>query len=197
MAQQQATIPSTHGGVRGIINANATDAETRLAKADKCRMGWADFNDLATQSTPIAITSAGGWTLLTNDKAGPNTNTNFLPEGVTSSVFASNQFNFIQLDIGDCIDVRLDLLVTTTSPNQNVLTRLRMGIGSPSEFSIIFTQLNYKSAGLNYVSRYNGIYIGSNDIKNYPAKFEIMSDANASVKVNGWFCKFLLRGEAS
>ena len=197
MAQQQATIPNTHGGVRGIINANATDAETRLSKADKCRMGWADFNDLATQSTPIAITSAGGWTLLTNDKAGPNTNTNFLPEGVTSSVFASNQFNFIQLDIGDCIDVRLDLLVTTTSPNQNVLTRLRMGIGSPSEFSIIFTQLNYKSAGLNYVSRYNGIYIGSNDIKNYPAKFEIMSDANASVKVNGWFCKFLLRGEAS
>ena len=197
MAQKQATIPNTHGGIRGIINDNATDAETRLAKADKCRMGWADFNDLTTATTPISVTSAGGWTLLTNDKAGPNTNTSFLPEGVTTSVFASNQFNFSQLDIGDAIDLRLDLLVTTSAPNQNILTRLRMGIGSPSEFSIIFTQLQYKSAGLNYVSRYNGIYIGSNDIKNYPAKFEIMSDANASVHVNGWFCKFLLRGEVS
>ena len=197
MAQKQATIPNTHGGIRCIINDNATDAETRLAKADKCRMGWADFNDLATTTTPIAITSAGGWTLLTNDKSGPNTNTSFLPEGVTTSVFESNQFNFSQLDVGDAIDIRLDLLVTTSSPNQNILTRLRMGIGSPSEFSIIFTQLQYKSAGLNYVSRYNGIYIGSNDIKNYPAKFEIMSDANASVRVNGLFCKFLLRGEVS
>lgn len=197
MTQQQATIPNTHGGVRGVVNANATDAETRLAKADKCRMGWADFNDLNTATHPISVTSAGGWTLLTNDKSGPYTNTNFLPEGLTSSIFSSNQFDFSQLKIGDAIDARLDLLVTTSSPNQNITTRLRMGIGSPSEFSLIFTELQYKTAGVNYVSRYNGFYIGSNDIKNYPAKFEILSDGNASIRVNGWYCRFLLRGEVS
>ena len=30
MAQQQATLPNTHAGVREVINDNATDAETRL-----------------------------------------------------------------------------------------------------------------------------------------------------------------------
>lgn len=197
MAQQQATLPNTHGGVRTIINANATDAETRLAKADKCRIGWADFSDSATATTPISVTPAMGWTLLTNNKLGAYTNTSFLPEGITTNVFAANQFHFDEMNVGDMIDIRLDLQVTTTSPNTTVLTRLRSGIGCASEFSSIFTQLNYKSAGTNYVNRYNGIYIGSTDIRDYPAQFEIMSDANISVRVNGWFCKFLLRGEAA
>lgn len=34
MSQSQANLPNTHGGVRGTINANASDAETRLAELE-------------------------------------------------------------------------------------------------------------------------------------------------------------------
>lgn len=197
MTQQQATIPNTHGGVRGIINANATDAETRLANMDKCRIGWADFNDLATATTPLLITAAGGWTVIPNDKLGAQTNTSFLPEGITSGLLTDNKFDFSQFNVGDMFEYRLDLVVTTTVPNQNTLTRIRMGIGSDDEFSSVLTQLQYKSSGVNYVNRFSGAYIGSENIKNYPTCFEIMSDANASVKVNGFYIKCILRGEAA
>lgn len=197
MTQQTADLPITHGEVRAIINANASDAQTRLAKADKCRTGFADFNDLATHSTPISLDETDGFVLLTNDKAGAFTNISYLPEGITTDVFTSNQFDFSQLNVGDQINIRLDLSATTTTPNQQIDVQLRVGIGTPAEFTIPFIQSQYKNAGSHSLNRFNGIYIGSNDIKNYPAQFEIASDDALSVVVNGWFMQFLLRGEAA
>lgn len=197
MAQQQATIPNTHGGVRGIINANATDAQTRLAKADKCRMGWADFNDSATLVTPISVTSAAGWVLLTNNKLGANTNVTYLPEGVTTALWASNQFNFSQLKVGDTVHLRVDVRITTTTNSQVTQLRVRMGIGSVVEFSIPLTPMQFKTSGTYQVNTNINFYIGSDSVRNNPARIEISSDANASVVVNGWFVETLLRGEAS
>lgn len=197
MAQQQANLPNTHGGVRAVINANATDAQTRLAKADKLRGGFADFNDAGTSSNPIEVTSGSGWVLLTNDKLGAFTNVAYLPEGVTTAVFSANQFDFSQLSVGDMLNIRLDITVTTTSNNQVINTRLKMGIGSDSEFSIPFSHDQFKTSGAQQINPYVGLYIGGTDILNNPAQFEISSDDDASVVVNGWYVQFLLRGEAS
>jgi len=196
MVQKQATLPNTHGGVRGIINDNATDAETRLAKADKCRVGFADYNDLGTHTTPLSITSTSGWTILPNDKLGPFTNDSFLPEGVPD-VLGSNVLDLSHLSLGDMINIREDVTVTTTSPNQVVSTQMRVAVGSPIEFTIPFTSSQYKLAGTYNLNRFNGLYIGSVDVRDYPAQLEISSDGNATVVVNGWYIQLLLRGEAS
>ena len=38
------------------------------------RGGWADYNDAATASSPIAVTGGAGWAYLNNDELGANTN---------------------------------------------------------------------------------------------------------------------------
>lgn len=197
MAQSTADLPNTHGGVRTVINNNANDAETRLAKADKLRGGFADFNDSATAVTPITYVPADNWKLLTNDKSGEFTLIDYLPEGITGALYDSNEFDFSEMSIGDMINMRTDLIVTTSSPNQEVETRLRVAIGTDSEFFIPFSTITYKSAEAHQLNMYNGIYIGSNDVLNSPARFEIKSDANASIVVNGWYCQLFLRGEVS
>lgn len=197
MAQQQANLPNTHGGVRAVINANATDAQTRLAKADKLRGGFGDFNDSATASNPIEVTSGSGWVQLTNDKLGAFTNVSYLPEGIPDTVFAANQFDFSSLSIGDMVNFRIDLTATTTSNSQEVFLRLRMAIGSPSEFNVTFSPMQFKQSGTYNFIRNSSIYMGGSDVLNNPARFEISSDNDASIVVNGWYVQFLLRGEAS
>lgn len=197
MAQQQANLPNTHGGIRTVINNNAIDSQTRLAKPDKLRGGFADFNDALTSVTPISYVTADNWRLLTNNKLGTFTNIAHLPEGITTALYASNQFDFSELSLGDMINIRQDIVVTTTTNNQVVKTRLRLGIGTASEFTVPFSDNQFKSQSSHAINTFNGIYIGSNDILNAPAQFELYSDANCSIVVNGWFCQLLLRGEVS
>jgi hypothetical protein len=197
MAQQPADLPNTHGGVRGIINDNATDAETRLAKADKARTGFISLNDLTTQTTPITLSAASGWVALTNDGLGDYTRTDYLPEGITTAIYSANQFDFSELTLGDMINIRTDIVVTTTVPNQVVQTRMRAAIGTPIEFSMPFSSAQYKSSGTYSISRFNGIYMGDTETKDNPAVLEIASDGNLSVQVIVWYLQFMLRGEAS
>lgn len=195
MTQQQADLPNNHGGVRDVINANATDAETRLAKADKCRMGFADINDTATQTTPISYVGGSGWINLTNDGLG-SFSQNQLPEGVTS-LFSANQFDFTELSLYDTLDIRLDLSIVTSDPNQVVECRLTLAYGTPGAYSIPFVANQYKTAGSHSINRYNGIYMGNADTLNNPGVFQIQSDGDVDITVNGWYVRAIVRGEAS
>ena len=195
MAQQQADLPNTHGGVRGVINDNATDAETRLAKPDKARVGFVDLNDAATAITPISV-SADTWTPLTNDTLGAFTNTDYLPEGVTD-IFSSDQFDFSELSVGDMVNIRADITVTTANQNQIIKLRLKSALGTAFEFTTLYGEVFVKSAGEHEYQFFNGVYIGSADVLNNPAQFEVFSDDDMDVVVNGWFIQLLLRGEAS
>ena len=162
--------------------------------ADNIRGGIIDYNDSATAVTPISVPSGLVDVDITNDGLGPFTNKAYAPVGVTD-IWDSNTnlFDFSQLSVGDMIDIRLDLTVTTTSPNQLVEIDLVLGVGG-FQYYIPFSRNTYKNAATQSVNRYNGIYMGDLNTLNNAAKFVVRSDSPALVVVNGWYCKILKRG---
>lgn len=174
----------------GTVEIDITD----VVPSDNCRIGFADYNDLATQTTPINVPGTLTNVDLTNDESGPFTNKTYLPTGVTD-VWDSgtNLFDWSDLKLGDMVDLRLDLEVTTTSPNQLVQIDLQLAVGG-GQYSIPFVDTTFKSSGPQNVNRYNGVYMGDSNTLNNSGKFVIRSDSTATVVVNGWYCKILIRG---
>jgi hypothetical protein len=164
---------------------------------DALPVGWADFEDAATAGTPISVTGGGGAVTLTNNKAGANTQTAYLPDGVTTALWnaSTNAFSFAELAVGDMVEVRLDITVTTTAANQEVFLQLDMSQGGSSPFSLMLgTDKQFKSAGAHRTVEAFWFYIGSGDVKNNPAQFKISSPDNCTVVVAGWACKVTRRG---
>lgn len=155
----------------------------------KSSLGYFDYADLATQTTPITVAS-GVQTLLTNDTLGDATNTSQPPYGVNAIWDAdSDEFNFQQLSVGDTVDIRVHLKTTTTSANQKYHIDMKFAFNAPSEFeNRVFSQY-VKTAGEDEQTFITTLYIGSEAVKNYPARLYITSDDDATVKVVGWFCR--------
>lgn len=190
MARQ--VIPNTGfwSTLAALINGNFTELYQAV------RSGIYDYNDAATQITPIAITAAAGWVDLTNDGAGPFTNKAYAFADIADIYnTTTHEFDFSSLALGDTVDIRLDLEVTTTSPNQEVKVALFMAQGSGAEYSLPWITAYPKSAGPYQGLRFNGLYLGDNNSKNFPAKFKIRSDANATVKVTGWYVRVNRRAQ--
>lgn len=164
-------------------------------KAFLIRGGFFDYNDLATQSTPINVPGDLSDVDLPNDGLGAFTNKNFPPPNVTELWNAGNGvFDWAELKLGDTVDIRLDLSVTTTAPNQLVIVDLLLAIGSGGDYRINYIRDTFKTVGEKQVITFEGIYMGDLNTLNFPAKFNIRSDAAATVKVNGWYVRALLRG---
>lgn len=185
-------ISTANPGEVYVCTAPGTGAWTTL---DYPLMGWYDYNDLATVSTPISVPLTT-WTPLTNDGAGPQTEISYgLPCCTNMWNVSTNRFDFSTLNIGDTVDIRLSFSVTTGTASQVVQCRLSLGEGSGSPYTIPFTYANYKSAGTYENIRFSSIYMGNTITKDYPAFFEIWSDANASVTVTGWYIRVIKRAE--
>ena len=152
-------------------------------------LGYFDYADLATQTTPITV-APDTETLLTNDTLGDDTNTSQPPYGVSAIWDAdSDEFNFQQLSVGDTVDIRVHLKTTTTTANQKYHVDMKFAFDGPSEFeNRIFSQV-VKTSGEDEQTFISTLYIGSEDVKNYPARLYITSDDDATVKVVGWFCR--------
>jgi lysophospholipase L1-like esterase len=151
-------------------------------------VGYFHYADLTTQTTPLSILS-GVNKILNNDGEGAQTNTDQAPYGV-SSVYnvLDNKFDFSQLSIGDTLNLRVDLLFTTTSANQKYLVFLRVGEGSDAEYDLPITNGHIKSVSSD--NRIVGNEPFSIDYQQHidnPAVLFIVSDDNATVKVNGFF----------
>jgi hypothetical protein len=154
-------------------------------------VGYFDYNDLITQTTPLtALTNTP--LKLTNDSEGANTSTDQNPYGV-SYVWDSttNQFNFSELSVGDTIDVRVHVQVTTTTSNQKVDIKAVFGIGSVSEFTNSIFETTFKSSGLHEISFVAPFYMGSTYITDYPAELYLTTDASATVQVDGWYIRII------
>lgn len=156
-------------------------------------IGFFDYNDLNTQTSPLVLT-AGVPYKITNDTLGAFTNITNAPYGVSSIWDAvNNAFDFSELSIGDTIDIRTDLEITTIGSNENVKMFFRLAAGSPSEYDLYFYDKNFKSAGVNVIQDFTSIYIGSQDYIDYPTEFYIVGDNGGSVQVNGWYTRILLK----
>lgn len=183
-----ASIPPLGAATTAGMRANFAAAKAEI-EALQGRTGFVDYNDAATGVTPIAV-SATTWTKLTNDKAGPNTKTDALPGGVSNLWSTStNQLDLSQLPVNSTVEIRADIVVTTTAANQIVKSDVRMGIGSGVEFTIENSQNQFKTAGAHKMAIYHAFYIGSDTVRTTPGEIRLWSDASASVRVNGWYIK--------
>lgn len=171
--------------VRNKINSNFQNIKTDLEK-----LTWFfDYNDLATQTTPINV-PANTDTFLTNDELWAFTIKTYAPAWVTDVWNkTTNAFDFSQLSLGNMIDIRVDFVITTTSANQIVDLDLNLAIGGSNPYTIHFGTRQFKTAGTYQFTLNNWIYMWSNDTKNNPAKLKVRSDGTATVKVNGWACR--------
>jgi len=157
--------------------------------------GWADYEDVATTGSPIAVTAVPA--VLTNDGLGVDTNTKYLPiggNGITQLWnTSSNGFDFSDLDVGDMVDIRMDITMITVSNNTGVDVDLLMGSGGSVVVPFISEQ-NFKSTGSYEVIRYMGIYIGSEDVRDNLAQLKVSADKNCTCIVHGWYIKAIRRG---
>lgn len=157
-------------------------------------IGFADYNDAATSTTPLSVTGGAGYVTIPNDTLGAQTTTAFLPEGVTTVYNPlTNEFDWegAGLRIGDMLDLRLDIEVTTTVANQFVEVDLELGIGT-FPYDIHMGEQVVKAASTVKFNRYNGIYIGNTETLEGGARFKIQSDGNCTVVVSGWYVKALI-----
>jgi hypothetical protein len=157
--------------------------------------GWADYEDVATTGTPISVTAIP--TVLTNDGLGVDTNTSYLPVGGNGITqlwdTSSNGFDFSDLEVGDMVDIRMDITMIIASNNTAVDVDLHMGSGGSVVVPFI-SQQNFKSTGTFEVIRYMGIYIGSEDVRDNLAQLKISADNNCTCTVHGWYIKAIRRG---
>tara|TARA_R110000851_G_scaffold27764_4_gene77877 strand:- start:19880 stop:20476 length:597 start_codon:yes stop_codon:yes gene_type:complete len=196
MAQQLINTGTTPGDDTGtklylggdIINENFTELYTEVGLK---RNGIYNYNDVATVGTPIAVTGGGGSVALTNDGLGAQTQT-FPATGVTDVWDEGTQsFDFSELTLGTKVTIRLDILITTTSPNQNVDITMDLAVGGSFPFTIGWDEKVYKNTAAHNFVVSSFIYIGSTDIQTNGGVFMIESDSDADVTVNGWSCSVI------
>ena len=165
------------------------------ASPDGFSGGWADYADVATIGSPIAVSAVPA--VLTNDGLGVDTNTSYLPVGGNGITqlwnTSSNGFDFSDLNIGDMLEIRMDIDVIIASNNTAVDVNLHMGSGGTVIVPFISHQ-NFKTTGTFEVIRYMGLYIGSTDVRDTLAQLKINADNNCTCIVNGWYIKATRRG---
>ena len=165
------------------------------ASPDGFSGGWADYADVATTGSPIAVSAVPA--VLTNDGLGVDTNTAYLPiggNGITQLWdTSSNGFDFSDLNVGDMVDIRMDISVIIASTNTVVDVNLVMGSGGSVVVPFISDQ-NYKATGTFEVIRYMGVYIGSTDVRDTLAQLKIEADKSCTCIVHGWYIKAIRRG---
>ena len=197
---------STWDGIEAASSGSATKGQVLVADGGGntswgapggvVRQGIYDYNDLATATTPIALTTPGTQYELPNDGAGAFTNLNYTLPGLPNIwSTSSNRFDFNNgevLKLGDTVDIRFDFEVTTTTANTAVEFDLELGVGS-SPYQLVITPFtNFKSSGTYKVIRWLGIYMGDTNTLNNPGRVLAQADTSgATVKVNGWYVRAL------
>ena len=173
----------TTASVRDNFNAAKNEIE-----ALQLQIGYADYNDTLTTTTPISV-GVSTWTKLTNNKLGVNTRSR-LPSGVTNLWNSStNQLVLTELPLDTMIEYRLDLSVTTSAANQIVKARTNLAIGDAIAFSINDASMQYKTAGAQDLTINGSFYVGYTPVKTNPGEFQLFSDATCTVVVKGWYIR--------
>lgn len=149
------------------------------------KAGFLNYNDLNTASNPITHNGSEGFKKITNDTLGAQTREDEPPTGITSLWnSALNQLDFSELTDGDMVEIRIDLLVTTTSPSQEVDVRVLFAIGG-FQFPLVVSHSEYKTAKEHPVIGYAKFFIGGVNMIDNPAEIQIDTDNNATIINNG------------
>lgn len=176
-----------------VLTANG-DGTATFQKVGGLRMGWYDYNDNVTATSPLNAV-ADTWLYITNDGLGSNTSSTYGLEGLAEVYDTVNQrFDWTGLALGDTFDIRIDLEVTTTVANQEYEVTMELASTSGSPYTLQIAQGVKKSAGVAHVVSWWGGYMGNLETLNNHAKLKLLTDAAATVKVNGWYVRVLTKG---
>lgn len=163
-------------------------AGTPVFVAKKQTNGFFDYNDLATATTPLSVTGGGAAVVLTNDELGPFTNKLYPPAGVTDIWDAGNTLlDFTQITLGSKVEYRVDVDVTISGANAEVILQIELGVGLVP-YTLSVGRHYFKTAGTYNITINNFVYIGDTNTQNGGGRFKISSSNNMDVKVNGWVC---------
>lgn len=193
------TKPVAGNPTTASVRANFTAARDEISALQlrNAQIGFMDYADTATTTTPIAIAGTSTFVDMTNNGLGVTTNKTYKPPTVGEIWNTStNRLDFVgNLEPGDMVDVRLDFTVTTTSVNQTINVSLFLQVGTGSEFELPFvSSKQFKTVGSYRITEYIGFYIGSATTRDNPGRFRIKSDAAATCVINGFYFKMDLVG---
>jgi hypothetical protein len=168
---------------------NSMLAELYTREASFTKTYWFDANDAATTTTPITHGAGSTTTFLTNDGAGPSTNS-YNPDSKAALWNTStNKFDFTSLKIGDTVYFRVDINLTNSAAQEvDLIISLAEGSGAPYEKNM--GHRYFKTAGTlaNDTEQFE-IYIGDEATRTGSARFRFESLDPATIVVNGWFYK--------
>lgn len=192
-------FPTEGQATTSSVRANFSAAKTEIdaLQIRDAQIGFIDYNDTFTTGTPISVPGTSTFVKLTNNALGSFTNYAYKPTAIANNIWdtTTNQFVWTRgMKLGDMMDIRTDIQITTTGANQAVTLSLFLAVGG-SEYELpINAQKIFKTAGTYRMTDYYGIYIGNTDTLNNVGELRIKSDASATVVVNGWYTKFILIG---
>ena len=151
--------PVTAGSSKLVQSGAVYDEVVRQIRA---LTGWANYED-ATYTSSSKLTSANARTQLTIDKQGSGTNTDYLPEGVTS-LWDSTENKITPASVGDAYDLRIDFKI---EPQQSTdYAEFELDIGSGSPIIIASRTLTFAKTGASSFSVGIPIYCLSTFIAN-------------------------------
>lgn len=160
-------------------------------------LGWYNYNH---SGATVPLTLAATYYDLINSTSGANTNIDFaIPGATTIWNSGTNRFDFTNLVIGDVLELRVDIVVTTTTANTalDLVLELAVGSGTPVELPIV-AQRDIKTAGTYQLTFNIPFFIGSLLTKNNPARLKARADkTGATVTINGWFIHVIRPGDYS
>ena len=178
-----------------IYVATGTGTGVWQEPATGLQVGWWDYNDAATAVTPIDLTLADTYYPLTNDGAGPYTNTGYALDGVAIWNSTNNRFDFSGLALGSTVDIRLDVTIVTATANDNVTVGMHLAEGGLPYDLVILSEKGYKTAGSHHEILPIHLYIGDTNTQQNGAYFEALCDAvGTTVQVNGYFARVITGG---
>lgn len=152
--------------------------------------GYQQVQDTATSTVPISIPNTGVFTLITNNGLGVRSTTEFLPVGVTNLWDATtNSFDFSELEVGDTVDIRVDLTATVGTISSTINVDLNLGIGGFAYSLPVVNTLYYLTAGVKRIVDTVTIGIDDDNTRLNPAQIVCASTDALSVVNNG----FLIR----
>ena len=151
------------------------------------RQGFADYNDLATQTTPITLLAAT-WTTMTNDGLGPNSNDTYLPAGTTQLMDTSTgAIDVSELELGDVLHVRNDFVVTQSANNSTLEARYSLGTGGGAY--TLEHRIDKLDSGTGITYRYSLysdiIYMGDANTRDNPITIQLQLSNAGTVVNNG------------
>ena len=187
---QQTIIDSSNGSV--FTRTYTIDTETFSSwvsnpaqVANNLVGGWANY--INGDVTPIAFVAATPTKMTLDATTGSGViEDGYLPAGVTGLWnSATSQFNFSTLNVGDMIDIRIDGVITTTGANTSYNMSFKGAIGTANEFTLPMINLSRFAAGDTTISRYNGLFIGSEEMRDNPAELiSTMSEAGSGYLID-------------